>query len=101
MIWPVVTCDDVHHTEEDSCAESPGVAGHDLHDDSEEDCEPSFSKEVIESQSYETVRRPQEESQGRERSGEEQEAGLDPESGVETKPGLELVGYESSCRATW
>ena len=92
------TCDDIHHTEEDSCAETPGVAGHDLHDDREEDGEPSFSKEVVESQSYEAVGRAEVESQGGEGSSEDQEAGLDPEPGVEAKPGLELVGDETSWR---
>ena len=92
------TCDDIHHTEEDSRTETPGVAGHDLHDDREEDGEPSFSKEVVESQSYETIRRLEVESEGGERRGEDEEPGLDPEPGMETKPGLQLVCYESSCR---
>ena len=67
----VDTCDNIHDTEEDSCAETSGVAGHDLHDDSEEDGEPGVSKEVVESQSYETIRRPEVESQGGEGSGED------------------------------
>ena len=95
---PVATCDNIHDTEEDGCAETSGVAGHDLHDDGEEDGEPSFSKEVVESQSYETIGRTEVESQSGERSGEDQEPGLDPQPGVETKPGLQLVCYESSCR---
>ena len=99
IVWPVDTCDDIHDTEEDSCAEAPGVAGDDLHDDSEEDGEPSFSKEVVESQSYETIGRTEVESQGGEGSGEDEEPGLDPEPGVEAKPGLQLVCYESSCRS--
>ena len=94
----VDTCDNIHDTEEDGGAEAPGVAGDDLHDDSEEDGEPSFSKEVVESQSYETIGRPEVESQCGERSGEDQEPGLDPQSGVETKPGLQLVCDEASCR---
>ena len=92
------TCDNIHHTEEDGCAEAPGVAGHDLHDDSEEDGEPSLSKEVIESQRYEAVGRPEVKSQSCERRGEDQEARLDPQPGVETELCLELVCYESSCR---
>ena len=97
--WGTVdTCDDVHHTEENRSAEASGVAGHDLHDDSEEDGEPGLSKEVVESQSYETIGRPQVESQGGEGSCEDQEPGLDPQAGVEAKPGLQLVCYESSWR---
>ena len=94
----VHTCDDIHDTEEDGCAETSGVAGHDLHDDSEEDGEPGLSKEVVESQSYEAVGRLEEESEGGEGSGENEEPGLNPQPGVEAEPGLELVCYESSCR---
>ena len=93
----VDTCDNIHDTEEDGRAETSGVAGHDLHDDGEEDGEPGLSKEVVKSQSYEAVGGLEVESQRREWSGEEQEPGLNPEPGVEAKLGLELVCYESSC----
>ena len=99
IVRTVDTCDNIHDTEEDGCAETSGVAGHDLHDDGEEDGEPGFSKEVVKSQSYEAVGRLEVESQRGEWSGEEEEPGLNPEPGVEAKPGLELVCYESSCRA--
>ena len=90
-----LTCDDVHDTQEDSCTEAPGVAGDDLHDDREEDGEPSLGKEVIQGQGYEAVGRLQVESEGGEWSGEYQEAGLDPQPGVETKPRLQLVCDEA------